>query len=114
MARLIELCKGVRSKNAGPFMITIDIFCDTAAQFRRLRDLVSTDEVARLYRLDRTDILRFDLKEVSAIKFSFPRPSIQGSLRDRDMHGAGWAALLAELDLGEAQLESEAGAGEPN
>jgi hypothetical protein len=32
-------------------------------------------------------------------EFSFPRPVVQGARTDRDMHGAQWAVLLAELDL---------------
>jgi hypothetical protein len=33
------------------------------------------------------------------VKFSFPRPIVQGTRFDRDMHGASFANLIAELDV---------------
>jgi hypothetical protein len=33
------------------------------------------------------------------IKFSFPRPIVQGTRFDRDMHGASFANLIADLDI---------------
>ena len=33
------------------------------------------------------------------LKFSVPRPHVQGSRLDRDMHGAQWALLIEEIDL---------------
>jgi hypothetical protein len=38
MATLGDLAKLVRSKNAGPFWLTIDIMFDDAAAYRRARD----------------------------------------------------------------------------
>jgi hypothetical protein len=38
----------------------------------------------------------FELADLCAIKISFPRPVVQGSLRDRDMHGGQqYVPLLA-------------------
>jgi len=39
------------------------------------------------------------LPDVRVIKFSFPRPVVQGTRFDRDMHGASFANLIAELDF---------------
>jgi hypothetical protein len=36
---------------------------------------------------------------VHVVKFSFPRPIVQGTRYDRDMHGASFANLIAELDV---------------
>jgi len=41
----------------------------------------------------------FDLPDLHAIEFSLPRPEIQGSVRDRDMHGASWAELVGEVEI---------------
>ena len=43
---------------------------------------------------------RFDIEDLRVIKFSVPRPVVQGSAADRDMHGAQYAALLEEHELG--------------
>ena len=33
------------------------------------------------------------------VKFSLPRPNIQGTAADRDMHGASFANLLADIEV---------------
>lgn len=99
MTTLGDLVLKVRSKNAGPFWVTIDIFCDDPAVYERLTRDLSTDRVAALYCTAPDTLKRFDIPDLRVIKFSLPRPVIQGSANDRDMHGAQYAALLEELTL---------------
>jgi hypothetical protein len=94
-----DLVLKVRSKNAGPFWVTIDIFCDRRDIFERLSAQLKTDEVARLYGVSSDGLKRFDIPDLRVIKFSLPRPVVQGSVHDRDMHGAQYAALLEELAI---------------
>ena len=101
MARLGELVRGIRSKNAGPFMITVDVFCATEGSFDRVSAALSGASVARVFRIDPASIKTFAIPGALALKFSFPRPAIQGSRLDRDMHGAQLALLLEEADLPE-------------
>ena len=89
----------VRSKNAGPFWVTIDIFCGSDAAFAKVCAQVKTETVARLYGTELQLVKRFDIADLNVVKFSIPRPVVQGSAADRDMHGAQWAHLLAEADL---------------
>lgn len=88
----------VRSKNAGPFWLTIDIFCHDARAFRALCDepRVQADEIARLLRGDAASVKVFRIGALNVIKISLPRPVVQGSLEDRDLHGAQWAHLVQE------------------
>lgn len=90
----------VRSKNAGPFWVTIDIFCDKPEVFGLVRDSLSSAAVARLYQVPEQLLKRFDIEDLRVVKFSVPRPVVQGSAADRDMHGAQYAALLEEYELG--------------
>ncbi len=99
MPRLSDLVLKVRSKNAGPFWLTIDIFCGTPEAFETVSARLSTERVADLYRAPAGDIKRFDIADLMVVKFSLPRPVVQGSREDRDMHGAGWAVLLEEAVL---------------
>ncbi|MEO1910300.1 MAG: DUF4387 family protein [Paracoccus sp. (in: a-proteobacteria)] len=94
-----DLVLKVRSKNAGPFWVTIDIFCDRADVFDRLTAQLQTADVAALYGVPVDGLKRFDIPDLRVIKFSLPRPVVQGSVHDRDMHGAQYAALLEELTL---------------
>jgi Domain of unknown function (DUF4387) len=99
MTQIRDIVTKVRSKNAGPFWVTIDIFCGTEPAFRQISESLSTDRVATLFNCQPDHIKRFDIASLNVVKFSFPRPHVQGAVADRDMHGAGWAPLLAELDL---------------
>ncbi len=100
MVELGSLVSKVRSKNAGPFWLTIDIFCGDAETFDRVRHAVKDDTVARLYGVDRQLLKRFEIASLNVVKFSVPRPVVQGTRADRDMPGAGWACLLEELPIG--------------
>ena len=99
MARLGEIVSKVRSKNAGPFWLTIDIFCDTPEVFANVCAALSTDRVAALYGQPPEALKRFEIADLNVLKFSMPRPVIQGSLEDRDMHASQWGWLLAELEM---------------
>lgn len=100
MPRLGEIAVKVRSKNAGPFWVTIDVFCGDAERFARVSAALDTRAVAALYRQPVEALRRFDIADLAVVKFSFPRPVVQGSAADRDMHGAQWAHLLAEAEIG--------------
>lgn len=97
--RLGDLVLKIRSKNAGPFWVTIDIFCDTPEIFGQVRDNLPTRTVAELYQVPEQLLKRFDIADLRVIKFSLPRPVVQGSAADRDMHGAQYAALLEEYEF---------------
>ncbi len=99
MTELGQIAQKVRSKNAGPFWLTIDIFCGSAEVFNRVKAALKDEEVARLYGVDRQLMKRFDIADLNVVKLSFPRPQVQGTRTDRDMHGAGWAALLEEMRI---------------
>ena len=99
MARLGDSGLKVRSKNAGPFWVTIDVFCGDLETFEKISKGLSTGNVARLFGQPTQEVKRFDIANLNVVKFSFPRPIVQGNRADRDMHGAQWAALLAEHEL---------------
>ncbi|WP_022705179.1 DUF4387 family protein [Pseudorhodobacter ferrugineus] len=99
MTQVRDIALKVRSKNAGPFWVTIDVFCGSSDAYTTLTTALKTDAIAALYHQPTQLLKRFDIPDLNVIKFSFPRPVIQGHRLDRDMHGAGWSTLLAELDI---------------
>jgi hypothetical protein len=99
MAELREIAAKIRSKNAGPFWLTIDIFCRNRADFLRVSQGLSTDRVATLFKAAPDALKRFDIEDLNVVKFSLPRPEVQGTRRDRDLHGAAWAVLLEEIEI---------------
>ncbi len=100
MAKLADTVDKIRSKNAGPFWVTIDIFCGSPEAFETVTKTLATEMVAKLYRVSPTTLKRFEIASLNVVKFSFPRPVPQGAANDRDQHGAQYAVLLQELEIG--------------
>lgn len=99
MPLLADLALKVRSKNAGPFTATVDIFCGSAESFETIRRRVNERTVSELYKVRLDSVRKFEIPHLHVLKFSFPRPSVQGSRTDRDMHAAQLAELLLELPV---------------
>ncbi|MEP2978466.1 MAG: DUF4387 family protein [Lentilitoribacter sp.] len=99
MARLRDKAEKVRSKNAGPFWLTIDIFCGEKTVFQDVCEKLPNIEIANVLDVDETELKRFEISSLNVVKISLPRPQIQGSIRDRDMHGASWAAIIGEMEI---------------
>lgn len=99
MPKLRDVAQKVRSKNAGPFWLTIDIFCGDTDAYMQVTEMLKTGQVAKAFAAEPQLIKRFDIADLNVVKFSLPRPTIQGARDDRDMHGASWAALLAEVEI---------------
>jgi hypothetical protein len=100
----------IRSKNAGPFWITFDVFLGTDADYDRVSAPGVLDEatVARLYQVPAGQVSIFRLPGLRTIKISFPRPVPQGSFTDRDMHAGQQHIPLAALRLPAATSRSSA------
>jgi hypothetical protein len=103
-----DLADLVRSKNAGPFWQTLDIFLPDDASYRMLAESPSLTEesIADLYHLDAGTVLIFHLPRIRVVKISFPRRYVQGGVSDRDMHAGQQHVPLAQL-----LLEAPSGAG---
>ena len=99
MAALGTLVRKIRSKNAGPFWLTIDVFCMDEKNFRHVSSVLRTSTVAQLFQQTEDSIRRFDIPQLNVIKISLPRPQIQGTAADTDMHGASFAVLLEEMEM---------------
>lgn len=97
MPMLRDTVRKVAAKNAGPFQVTVDVFCGSPEVFARVAPALKTDAVAALFGLNPDTLRRFDIADLHVVKFSMPRPVVQGSRFDRDMHGAQFATLLEEL-----------------
>ena len=94
-----DMVEKVRSKNAGPFWLTIDIFCGDDAVYNRIDTGLSTKMVADVIQQPTEKFKRFPMPDLKVVKFSIPRPHIQGSRLDRDMHGAQWALLVEAIEI---------------
>jgi Domain of unknown function (DUF4387) len=101
MARLHELASLVRSKNAGPFLLTIDVLFDNQESYARVRDggRINARTVAAIYNIPEADIRVFDYDAGRAIKVTFPRPLVSGTPGDPDVTGGQQYAPLTQLEV---------------
>ena len=96
-----DLAELVRSKNAGPFWQTLDIFFSDDETYRAVAEnaALDADAIGRLYRVDAKDVRIYRLPEIRVVKISFPRPVTQGSRHDRDMHAGQQHIPLSQLSM---------------
>ena len=102
MTALGQLATLVRSKNAGPFWMTFDIFLPDAAAYERAaasHALTDVDAIAARYAVSPDTVKIFRLPNLNAIKISLPRPSAQGGPHDRDMHGGQQYVPLLDIEI---------------
>ncbi|MER6677341.1 DUF4387 domain-containing protein [Streptomyces sp. NPDC000983] len=98
---IADLALEVRSKNAGPFWVTMELFMRDAVGYTIVADpaYLNASTVARLYGIDADTVQIFRLPALHVVKISFPRPVSQGSLRDRDIHAGQHHVPLALFPL---------------
>ncbi|HLJ60295.1 MAG TPA: DUF4387 domain-containing protein [bacterium] len=99
MARLAELATLIRSKNAGPFTLTIDIMFGDRATYDRVvqSGVLSRARIGSIYHLREEDVKIFPYAPANAIKVTFPRPVASGDLADGDVLAGQQYAPLVDL-----------------
>jgi hypothetical protein len=98
--RLYDLAKVLRSKNAGPFELTLDIIFDDEEKYQTVKrsGVIDRELVSRLYRVPPEDVycvVCFDA--ALAIKITIRRPVESGGIGDSDVYGAQQHAPLIDV-----------------
>ncbi|MHC4915224.1 MAG: DUF4387 domain-containing protein [Planctomycetota bacterium] len=101
-AMLPEIAEVVRSKNAGPYELTLDIIFSRAEDYAFLKEKRFFDKAlfAGLYGVDAEKVLRvthFD--PACAVKATLVRPRVSGQPGDADVYGAQQHAPLLTLRI---------------
>lgn len=101
MPSLKDVARYVRSKNAGPFWVTVDIFCGDDAAFERVRaaPALGPGPVAALFGVEAGSVKVFADAPLRVVKISFPRPVAQGSARDADSHAGQYFVSMLDLEV---------------
>ena len=98
---LARLAKVVRSKNAGPTQLTVDLFFHDADGYARAlaSPALQPAAVAARYGVKPAQVRRFELPEILALKLSMPRRRVAGDPGDGDLYGAQQHVPLLEVTL---------------
>lgn len=95
-----DCCDIVRSKNAGPFLITIDLMFSDYETYRSVLEggFLSKEVVAAAYGIPVTEILVFEtLDALRAVKFTYRRRRSSGSPGESDCYGMNQEAPLLNI-----------------
>ncbi len=100
--KITDIAQFVTSKNAGPFLLTVDIVFRDANSYNRFKTQrpLSKAGVAELYGLepeDVLDIIEFD--PAYAIKITMRRRLGSGAIGETDVYGAQQHVPIAEFDI---------------
>jgi Domain of unknown function (DUF4387) len=98
----------IRSKNAGPFWITIDVFFHCDEDYAAYHDEITAARIAAIYGVDPTAVRVFGIPQLRVTKISFPRPVPQGGPLDRDIHAGQQFVPLSGAPLFHADASTSA------
>ncbi|MBL6453904.1 DUF4387 domain-containing protein [Belnapia sp. T6] len=101
MPRIRDIAQICKSKNAGPFMVTIDVLFEDPALYRRVKatGVLSAALFARLYGVAEGDVLFTPYDTASAFKATLPRLVPAGDFGDTDVYGAQQHAPLLDVEV---------------
>lgn len=100
--RLGDVARVVRSKNAGPFEVTLDVIFPDAATYERVKasGTLTRETVARLYGLPPADVHELVFFDPAlAVKATIARKVAQGSVGETDTYAAQQHAPLLGLEI---------------
>lgn len=91
--------KYIRSKNAGPFWLTIDAFCNNVEDTERVAAAFENNraKIAADFQVKSENLQIYCLKNIFVAKISLPRVPIEGSRNERDMHGGQQYVSLLDI-----------------
>ena len=102
--KLRELATVLRSKNAGPFLTTFDLFFDDTKQYQRVKNsgVLSKALISRLYKLNEQEVEGiYFVDSVKGIKITIAKPAnmTSGDSHCRDLFGAQQHPPLMDIEI---------------
>jgi len=101
MALIRDIAQICKSKNAGPFNVTIDVLFEDHDLYRRVKATGTLNAAlfSRLYGVKEEDVLFTPYDTAAAFKATFPRAISAGDIGDTDVYGAQQHAPLLDVDI---------------
>jgi len=99
--KLSEIAQVIRSKNAGPRRLTLDVMFASDADYQRVAQspALSAENISRLYRVPEADITIIPYPVGRAIKIVLARKIMAGDPGDFDVYGAQQHAPLLGIEI---------------
>jgi hypothetical protein len=99
--RLDSIARVIRSKNAGPCLLTLDIMLPDAAAFAYVAQRIDRlrRQVAQRYGRSDNEVCVLPFAPALAVKITLARDIVSGDVGDRDVYGAQQHAPLLDIEL---------------
>lgn len=100
--KMKDIANVIRSKNAGPYELTLDMLLKDKETFEKMRkaDVINKQVIAQLYKIPEEDVLSIVwFPNALAIKATIVRPLPSGALGERDVYGAQQHAPLVDFSF---------------
>ena len=100
--KLYEKAKILRSKNSGPFEVTLDILFDSLSDYEDVKnsEKLTKEVIANVYNIALEDVHHFVyFDQALGIKITIVRKISSGSPGDRDVYGAQQHAPLMHIEV---------------
>lgn len=105
MPKLRDLAAVIKSKNAGPFMITFDVILKDRRSFDRVRPLFTEENICRWYPVPRERIVSIvPFPNACAIKFTLLRRVSSGDVGDTSLYGSQQHVNLFNVEVPDEQI----------
>ena len=98
--KLYDLAKVLRSKNSGPFEITLDIIFSNKDDYERVKnsEIINKKLISELYNVSMDDIsVLVNYDQAYAIQITMKRLIDSGTIGDTDVYGAQQHAPLMNI-----------------
>jgi hypothetical protein len=101
MAKIRDIALVCKSKNAGPFELTVDVVFGERATYEQVKasGVLGPELVARLYQVEPDSVLFTAYDAGLAFKATFPRLVPSGDIGDTDVYGCQQHAPLLDVDI---------------
>lgn len=97
--QLKDLALICRSKNAGPFELTLDLVLRSRSAYEHVARHLDADAIAKLYGVQTSDVLFTPLPVANAFKATIPRTCGAGDVGDTDVYGCQQHSPLLTFEI---------------
>ena len=102
MKKLVDAAAIIRSKNSGPFELTLDVIFTDRKNYEQFlaKKYLTAQTVAKLYQIREEDVVDIvEFPKAMAVKATIIRPIPSGALGERDVYGAQQHVPLMMMEL---------------
>ena len=100
--KLTDLASVIRSKNSGPYELTMDIIFNDFEDYERVKrgGFINRELICGLYGITPEEIICIvEFEPAKAIKITIKRPICSGDIGETDVYGAQQHAPLLSLEF---------------